>query len=163
MVPPQQELICSLELECSRNFGSNKYSFYYPIQLDNFLITCWKTTTTSAAPATTAATVSNSFVAAKPTPSASTNAEQHHHNINNITSSSSNANGGHISSGTAGDNDRYCCTIYEDGSIILPTLDKRMKGFSWAKSFSKKSDFSKEELELLLSDLYSTNSSRRER
>ncbi|EFA85123.1 hypothetical protein PPL_02121 [Heterostelium album PN500] len=134
MMVPQQELICSLELECSRNFGSSKYSFYYPIQLDNFLVTCWKTSTASAGAMIGKNGTSNSFTSP----------------LKSIDSSV------HQQEPTSG-GDRYCCTIYEDGYIIHPTIDKRMKSFPWAKSFSKKKDFSKEELEILLSDLYSAN------
>ncbi|KAF2074064.1 hypothetical protein CYY_004633 [Polysphondylium violaceum] len=120
---PQQELICSLELECSRKFGNNKYSFYHPIQLESFFIMCWKTqTAVSEGP-------SNSFTRA----------------------SSSSSNGSHDVNSLG---DRYCCSIYEDGDIINPIQDARMRNFSWAKSFSKKRDFSKEELETLLSDIY---------
>eukprot|EP01132_Coremiostelium_polycephalum_P000679 gene679-840_t len=127
---PQQELICSLELECSRKFGNSKYSFYYPIQLENFLVTCWKTQT--AAESTTVITgPSNSFTTISSSSSSSSNSLL---NANNCNSAS----------------DRYCCTIYEDGSIIQPGTDYRMRYFPWAKSFSKKKDFSKEELETLL-------------
>ncbi|EGC28462.1 hypothetical protein DICPUDRAFT_85446 [Dictyostelium purpureum] len=125
MVPQQQELICSLELECSRKFGNSKYSFYYPIQLENFLINCWKTSTSSESQLTAP---SNSFL-----------------------KSSSSYNGNSSSASPA---DRFCCIIYENGSVVLPSVDIRMRNFSWAKTFSKRNDFSKEELETLLSDIY---------
>eukprot|EP01133_Synstelium_polycarpum_P001165 gene1165-1335_t len=48
-------------------------------------------------------------------------------------------------------------SLLDHGEIIHPTLDARMRSFPWARSFNKKLDFSKEELENLLSDLFSTS------
>ncbi|KAN0031154.1 hypothetical protein ACTA71_010235 [Dictyostelium dimigraforme] len=145
---PQQELVCSLELECSRKFGNSKYSFYYPIQLENFLITCWKTQTSTS-------TSSENLIVPQQSTSYTVTHKDYTINYNNNNNNNNNYNNinNKINNTTTG-SDRYCCTIYEDGEIILPILDSRMKGFSWAKSFSKKSDFSKEELETLLSDIY---------
>jgi len=123
---PQQELICSLELECSRKFGNNKYSFYHPIQLENFFIMCWKTQTASEHIGGPSSSYTKS----------SSSSNHHHHQEVSVSG------------------DRYCCSIYEDGEIIHPIQDARMRNFTWAKSFSKKKDFSKEELETLLSDIY---------
>ncbi|EGG17308.1 hypothetical protein DFA_08301 [Cavenderia fasciculata] len=121
------EFTCALEMECKRSLGSSEYVFYHPIQLDNFLITCWKTIPVgNVKSSASGSSSSSSFVSAKPSTAYSNNSPP-----------------------MESYGDRYCCSIYEDGDIIIPSYDRRLRKFKW----SKKTHFTKEELETMISDI----------